>query len=199
MADEAHFHLSGCVNKQNFYYWAQENPQQLNQQKMCNCLEWSSKLRDHWSIFFLKMEKLLQSHPSDTLKCYTTSWHHNCSALELNCHLYGSNKMEPQPTLQEHPGKCCPGHVIPCGGDFSQLACSPDLTICDYFFWWHLKSQAFIGRSQYIEDLQRTIWRKIAAIPEDINQEVSNGKLVRKAEGVDYKWWTSLNNVLFKK
>ena len=27
MTDEAHFHLSGYVNKQNYRYWAPENPQ----------------------------------------------------------------------------------------------------------------------------------------------------------------------------
>jgi hypothetical protein len=26
MTDEAHFHLSGCVNKHKFHYWAEENP-----------------------------------------------------------------------------------------------------------------------------------------------------------------------------
>jgi hypothetical protein len=31
MRDEAHFQLSGCVNKQHFGYWAEENPQQLHQ------------------------------------------------------------------------------------------------------------------------------------------------------------------------
>jgi hypothetical protein len=31
MADEAHFHLSSCVNKQNFHCWAEENPQELHQ------------------------------------------------------------------------------------------------------------------------------------------------------------------------
>jgi hypothetical protein len=31
MTDEAHFHLSGCVNEQNFRYWAEENPQELHQ------------------------------------------------------------------------------------------------------------------------------------------------------------------------
>jgi hypothetical protein len=31
MTDEAHFPLSGSVNKQNFRYWAEENPQQLHQ------------------------------------------------------------------------------------------------------------------------------------------------------------------------
>ena len=34
MSDEAHFHLSGFVNKQNFRYWAQENPMQLHQRPL---------------------------------------------------------------------------------------------------------------------------------------------------------------------
>ena len=29
MSDEAHFHLLGTVNKQNFRYWFNTNPQQL--------------------------------------------------------------------------------------------------------------------------------------------------------------------------
>lgn len=32
MSDEAHFHLSGYVNKQNFRYWAEHNPRKLNEQ-----------------------------------------------------------------------------------------------------------------------------------------------------------------------
>lgn len=31
MSDEAHFHLSGFVNKQNFRYWAAENPRLLHE------------------------------------------------------------------------------------------------------------------------------------------------------------------------
>jgi hypothetical protein len=34
MTDEANFHLSGCVNKQNFHYWAEENPQQIHQRPL---------------------------------------------------------------------------------------------------------------------------------------------------------------------
>ena len=33
-SDEAHFHLSGCVNKQNFRYWAPENPRELHQRQL---------------------------------------------------------------------------------------------------------------------------------------------------------------------
>jgi hypothetical protein len=31
MTDEAHFHLSGCVDKQNFCHCAEENAQKLHQ------------------------------------------------------------------------------------------------------------------------------------------------------------------------
>jgi len=34
MTDEAHFHLSGYVNKQNYRYWAPENPQDLHQRPL---------------------------------------------------------------------------------------------------------------------------------------------------------------------
>ena len=34
MTDEAHFHLSGFVNKQNYRYWAPENPQELHQRPL---------------------------------------------------------------------------------------------------------------------------------------------------------------------
>jgi hypothetical protein len=35
--DEAYFHLSGCANKHNFRYWADEDPQQLHHSSQCAC------------------------------------------------------------------------------------------------------------------------------------------------------------------
>jgi len=34
MTDEAHFHLSGYVNEQDYRYWAPENPQELHQRHL---------------------------------------------------------------------------------------------------------------------------------------------------------------------
>ena len=34
MTDDAHFHLSGYVKKQNYRYWAPENPQELHQRPL---------------------------------------------------------------------------------------------------------------------------------------------------------------------
>ena len=33
-SDEAHFHLIGCVNKQNFRYWARANPHELHERPL---------------------------------------------------------------------------------------------------------------------------------------------------------------------
>jgi len=33
-SDEAHFHLSGAVNKQNFRYWAERNPRELQERPL---------------------------------------------------------------------------------------------------------------------------------------------------------------------
>ena len=34
MSDEAHFHASGFVNKQNFHYWSQANPRALHEKPL---------------------------------------------------------------------------------------------------------------------------------------------------------------------
>ena len=36
MSDKVHFHLNGTVNKQNFRYWASENPRELHQRPLCS-------------------------------------------------------------------------------------------------------------------------------------------------------------------
>jgi len=35
-SDEAHFHLSGTVHKQNFRYWSESKPQELHQRQVMN-------------------------------------------------------------------------------------------------------------------------------------------------------------------
>ena len=53
MTDEAHFHVSGYVNKQNYRYWAPENPQELISvlpQRKIDCLLWDRIVWSSWHL-----------------------------------------------------------------------------------------------------------------------------------------------------
>jgi hypothetical protein len=41
VSDEAHFHLSGFVNKQNFHHWANENPPTTASETITKCKSYS--------------------------------------------------------------------------------------------------------------------------------------------------------------
>ena len=34
MSDEAHFHLTGYMNKQNYHYWADSNPKEVHERPL---------------------------------------------------------------------------------------------------------------------------------------------------------------------
>jgi hypothetical protein len=53
MTEEAHFHLSGYMNKLNYRYWASENPQELHQRPL------HSEDRLVWDHFFWNIWPLL--------------------------------------------------------------------------------------------------------------------------------------------
>jgi hypothetical protein len=75
MTDEAHFHLSGCVNKQNFRCWAEQNPQQLHQRALhsARVTVWCG-VENFRGIgpYLFEDEDALQSHLLVMLKCYGT-------------------------------------------------------------------------------------------------------------------------------
>ena len=71
MSDEAHFHLHGTVNKQNFRYWSAANPHELHQRPTFDpkvtvwCAVWSGGVI---GPYFFEDEdgKPLQSHSNVT-------------------------------------------------------------------------------------------------------------------------------------
>ena len=67
-------------------------------------------------------------------------------------------------------GQLFPGRLISLHGDIPWPVCSPDLSPCDFFFWGHLKSEAFRGKPQTIEALKDTIRNAIAEIPQEMTR-----------------------------
>jgi len=51
---------------------------------------------------------------------------------------------------------------------------SPELTPCDYFLWWYLKTNLFETRPRTTEDLKQRIQDEVAAIPVEMQRDVMN-------------------------
>ena len=178
MTDEAHFHLSSYVNKQNYCYWAPENPQELHQRplhsKRLTILSGvGSHLLEFLALTCLKTTKVqpLLWHPSTMWQCYATSVNQRCRrGIDL------SSVWFQQDGVTAHTARASmsvlremfPQYVISRGDDVPWPACSPDLSACDYFLWGYLKSRVFISEPTTIAELKHSIKEEIAAIPEQM-------------------------------
>jgi hypothetical protein len=66
MSDEAHFHLSGYINKQNFRYWSDNNPMQLHEKPFH-----SEKVTVWWWCDRALFEEKNQAVTVDSERCCT--------------------------------------------------------------------------------------------------------------------------------
>jgi len=55
--------------------------------------------------------------------------------------------------------------VISRGGAIPRPASSPDLSMCDYFFWGYLKSEVYLRKPRDIDELKNAVKEQITATP----------------------------------
>ncbi|XP_039295229.1 uncharacterized protein LOC120353885 [Nilaparvata lugens] len=142
-SDEAHFHLSGCVNKQNFRYWAEENPRIIHERPQhspkvtvwcaisqfgvvgpyffeeeevtvtVNSQRYVSMLRNFLQP---KLEEMVEEHGLADLWFQQDGATAHTARISLD-------------VLRE----MFPGRLVSLRGDVGWPARSPDLSICDFF------------------------------------------------------------------
>jgi hypothetical protein len=152
-SDEDHFHLSGCVNKQNFRYWAENNPRQLH--------EWP--LHSQHVTVWCDVANFGVIGPyffEDGKTVTVTSDRYvqmlrNTLEPKLNDH--GNPAVWFQQNVAIHMARGSvgalwekfPGRLISLRGDIPWPARSPNLAACDSFSrgTWRLKSTN-VGRGQ---------------------------------------------------
>jgi len=177
MSDEAHFHLSGYVNKQNCRFWATENPHQLHQDP-------------------LHSEKV-------TVWCAVSSYciigpyffeDENGSTVTVNGERYRNmlqsffipqlhqRRIHRRRTWFQQDGATChtanetlailqqffPGRLISKKGDVNWPARSPDLSVPDFYLWGHLKSLVYQDNPQTLDHLRENIRARTAAISQSV-------------------------------
>ena len=74
-SDEAHFHLSGYVNKQNFCYWSESNPRFLHEKPLHSerVIVWCAVANfGVWDPYFLRKKKWFRLLHLVMCKCCKT-------------------------------------------------------------------------------------------------------------------------------
>ncbi|CAK9810866.1 Mariner Mos1 transposase [Anthophora plagiata] len=177
-SDEAHFHLSGTVNKQNFRYWAAENPRELH----------ALPLHSPKVTVWCAMSSIGIIGPyffEEGGVTVTVNSNRYCNMLEnflcpKNEEYRQKHNLEdfwfqqdgatahtarrPREILQE----MFPGRVISLHEAVQWPPCSPDLSPCDFFLWGYLKAEVFKDRPTSLNQLKEAIQEEIEGISSDM-------------------------------
>ena len=171
-SDEALFHLSGYVNKQNFRYWSESNQRSLHEKPLHSkrVTVWCAvaNVRVWGPCFFEEEENVISVTSSRYVQMLQNFLKRKLLDLDDNSMVWFQ-----QDSATAHTAKnsmdvlrdLFPSHLISLLGDIGWPARSPDLSPCDYFLWGHLKAEVYKLRPTTIDELKAAIRQKVNEIP----------------------------------
>lgn len=189
-SDEAHFHLSGCVNKQNMRYWNNKNPRELHEKPLHSerVSVWCALSRERiiGPYFFEENERAVTVNSERYVNMIENFFLPTLGEIDIRIWFQqdgatahtARNAMR---VLREN----FPGRLISLRGDLTWPARSPDLTPCDFFLWGYLKSIVYTDRPRTIPQLKENIRRTIAGIPVAMLEKVYQNFVNRLTQCID--------------
>ena len=201
MSDDAHFHISGHVNKQNSRFWANENPKIIHEEPFHDhkvtvwCGITSSRIIGPYffedggatvtgSIYRQMIQEYMLPQLDDL--GMQNMWFQQDGATPHTAR-------ETMAILTE----AFPGRLISRNGDISWPPRSPDLTPPDFFLWGYLKGKVYINKPNTLQELKNNIIAEINGITADVLQNVTENtvKSIRMCIVNDGK---HLEDIIFK-
>ena len=153
MSDEAHFHLNGMVNKQNFRYWATENPREIYKRPLHSpkVTVWCAMGKtaiigpyffedNHGNAVTVNSERYIEMINSFFVPAlrrrHITIQHVWFQQDGATAHTARASMAVLRPLFKDH--------LISRFADTPLPPRSPDLSMCDYFLWGHLKACVYV-------------------------------------------------------
>lgn len=205
MSDEAHFHLSGVVNKQNFRYWASENPRQLHEKPLHSdkLTVWCGISRNFiiGPYFFQENGRTVTVNTDRYLTMLREFFLPQLRRRRINLNTVWFQQdgatCHTSRAAMEFLRQTFPGRLISLRGDVEWPPRSPDLSPCDYFLWGYLKARVYINKPRTLEALSETITQEIRAVPRAMLQRSMDNFSQRLQECMD-KNGQHLTDVIFR-
>jgi hypothetical protein len=181
VSDEAHFHLTGVVNKQNFRYWSATNPIELHERPLH-----SSEVTVWCAIssFGIIGPYFFEDERERAVTVTGPRYVHmlvNFLGPDLGRHPVTEETFFQQDGATSHTARdsmaavrnLFPNHVISRYVDITWPARSPDLFACDFFLLGYLKSQVFKAPTPHtVHELKHRIQQEVKRIPVEMLQRV---------------------------
>lgn len=196
LSDEAHFHLSGAVNKQNFRYWSDSQPEAVHEKSLHSpkVTVWCGIIGPN---FFEERGQSVTINAQRYQAMLTMLELPDMEDAELWFQQDGATAHTARETMN-----CLrvmfPGRIISRFGDVAWPPRSPDLTAPDYFLWGFLKSKVYCNKPRTTMQLKENIQNEIRAIDAGLLQRVMMSFQHRLQECVECHGGY-LKNVIFKK
>lgn len=206
-SDEAHFHLGGYVNKQNFRYWSPENPREMHEQPL------HSEKVTVWCA--ISGREIIGPYFFENYhgQAVTVNSDRYCEMINSffreklrNSSFSNRNTWFQQDGATAHTAQASmivvrelfPGKMISRFGDIPWPARSPDLSPCDFFLWGYLKSVVYRNEPTTTAQLKENIRTEMAGISSDLCGRVFENMRQRWEECLRQEG-RHLENIIFKK
>jgi len=180
ISDEAHFHLNGSVNKQNFRYWAAQNPHEVLERPLH-----SPKVRVWCAVGKVGVIGPYFFEENGITKTVNSARYidmiNNFLEPELrNRMINNQNVWFQQDGATTHTARAAmalvramfPDRLISRCGDVPWPPRSPDLSMCDFFLWGYVKSRVHEGKPRTSEELKGDIHKQIGMINQELLERV---------------------------
>jgi hypothetical protein len=190
MTDEAQFHTDGIVNKQNCRVWGEENPHATveHEQQSPSVTVWCGvSAKGILGPYFFEEDGRAVSVTSIRYRRMLE----DIVIPELHrLHIPLNKVWFQQDGATAHTARAVldylqevfPGKVISKGGSVQWPPRSPDLSLCDYFLWGHLKGQVYRKPVHSVRQLKNRIRAAVGAISETMLKDAVSALAVRIRE-----------------